>query len=63
MISKDTEKYRKDICQAISGSGRKRDWREEREFSLLFMSTLTESVATSTYFVKKKKRFAKGALL
>ena len=27
------------------------------------MSTLTESVATSTYFVKKKKRFAKGALL
>lgn len=52
------------MYQTVSGSGGKEDQRGEWEFSLLFISKLTEFVATSTYSVFKKiPRFSKGVLL
>lgn len=52
VISKDTGNICKGMYQTVSGGRRNRVWREEWQFSILFMSELTEFVATSTYCLK-----------
>lgn len=58
VISKDTAKYLQNIRRAVGSGRRKRDWKEEGEFSPV-VSKLTEFVATSIYTALKKKRSQK----